>query len=404
MAFPGAFSTYDTVETGLNDGTIFRVRDVESEVSYRNRNSAEFYRFLNYLRSGQPATQPKHEFGEQDKAPNYVVVKDAVNSSAVSIDVFDAYQCVANDVLYNTRTGEIIRLDAIDDADTISVAATTGYGRGHQGSTAAAMNIGDHLLKIGNQLAEEGTAADSRGVTPVALYNYLEAFQKTWQVTLMQESSEMLDGVGQIDETYMRSLWEFQEEINAALYFSRRALEVAADGNLYSMNGFDQQVRSHSIDFGGIVTPSWELFNENFSRLFDANASSGEKIVFLGQGAYHSIISAARAVGIKDENEETIYFTEVTVIPVDGGNLHLVKDYRTFRGPTLSGAGRVIDPAHVEYVPYRGWDLMIKPNVQANNQPTLRKDMAMQAGTLVVKHEDTHARFSGLSAAFEDLR
>ena len=257
MSFPGAFSTYMTTDTGINDGTIFRVRDIESRVHWRNRNAAEFYKFLREVRRGPVATQPEHRWGEADKAPNYVVVKDAVDSSATAIDVFDAYQCVTDDVLYNTRTSEIIRIDAIDDEDTISVAATTGYGRGHQGSTAAAMRIGDRLIKMGIQLAEQGTAADSRGVTPTALWNYLEAQQKTWQVTTMQQNSQMLDGVGQIDELWMRSLWELDETSNTALYFSRRDRVDDAAGTLYSMNGLDQQIMSHAIDFSNIVFPTW---------------------------------------------------------------------------------------------------------------------------------------------------
>ena len=402
MSFPGAFTTYSTIDTALNDGQAVRVRDIEAVVHWRNRNTAEFAKFLNAARSGAKPGQVKHEWVETDKAPNFLIVKGACNSSAKSIDVFDAYQAVAGETFINDRTDEIIRIDAVDDADTVSTEATTGYGRGADGSTAAAMQIGDRLIKMGNTLAEEGTAADSRGVTPTELWNYLEGFQKTWQVTQMQQDSVMLDGVGQIDEAYMRSLWEMDEEVNAALWFSRRNRVVRADGTLYTMNGFDQQVKTHAIDLSNVVAPTWEVFNERFSPAFDANASSGEKNVFCGQAAYNGLVAAARAVGIREENLETLWGTEVMVLRVDGGTLNVIKDYRTFKG-ALSGSARVVDPAHVEYLPF--WPRVVIPNVQNRNQPTVRKDMAMLAGTLVVRHEDCHMRVDGLGgSAFANVR
>ncbi len=403
MAFAGAFSTFDATETALNHGTIFRIRDVEEQVVWRNKNSSEFYKFLTNIRTGPPATQPRKEWGEQDKAPNFVIVKAAAVSGATAIDVFDAWQAVTGDTFYNDRTGEIMRTDNIDDADTISFAATTGFGRGFMNTTAAAVRVGDRLLKIGNLMAEEDTAADSRGVVPVERWNYLEAFQKTWTVTSMQENSEMLDGVGKIDQAWMRSIWELDEEVNAALFFSRRNRLATAKGTLYTMNGFDAQVRTHAIDFAGVVVPTWGLLNERFSPLFQDTESSSEKVFFCGQGAYSSFVNAARAAGIKPDRFETLWGTEIDVINVDGGTLHLVKDYKTFKG-NLSASGRVVDMGHVFLNPYRGWDRIVKPNIQLESQPTIRKDMAFQALTLRVELERLHARVDGLSGAFNTNR
>jgi len=405
MAFPGAFSTYSTIDTALNDGSAFRVRDVEQRVGWRNKNSAEFYKFLRETKRGAEATQPKHEWTETDKAPNYLIVKARATSGATSIDVFDAYQAVTGEAYYNGRTGEIIRIDAVDDADTISTAATTGFGRGHQNSTAAAMVPGDWLFNMGGLLEEQATAADSRGVTPMAFYNYLEAFQKTWTVTGFQEASQMLDGVGQIDEAYARSMWELDEAVNAAMFFSRRDLSSAALGTLYTMNGLDQQIKTHAFDFGSVLVPTWSLLNEKFSLLFTETASSSEKNFYLGMGAYQAVVNAARSVGIKPENWETLNGTEVMSIGCDGGTVHLIKDYKTFKGP-LSTSGRIVDPAHVVYVPYRNFDRVVLMHVENNNQKaTVRKDQALQAGTLVVHHESTHGRVDGLGGnAFAGVR
>lgn len=402
-AFSGPFSTYNSVETALNHGTIFRIRDVESSVNSRNNNGAEFYQLLSSARTGDSATEPRVEWGETDKNPNYLVVKTAATSGATDITVTDAYQAVAGDQMRNDRTGELIRIDAVDDADTISTDSATGYGRGFAGSTAAAMVAGDRLIKMGNVLAEEGKAADSRNGTPTPFWNYIQPFQKTWTATKLQNSSDMLDGVGQFNAATLASAWELDEEVNATLWFGRRNMVVAADGNLYTMNGFDQQVKTYAFDFSNIAVPSWTMLNEAFSPMFQSGASSNEKMFFCGQGAYSSFTQAARAQGIKFENYETLNGTNVKMIEVDGGTIHLVKDYRTFKG-SMSGSGRIVDMSNIEISIYNGWDRMVIPNVQDNDQPTVRKDMAMQALTLKVKFEDTHGIVDGLSTAFNGIR
>lgn len=400
----GAVSTYSVDNPEYDHGTMFRLRDIEEMLNWRNSRSAVFYRILEEIRRGDEATQPRKEWAERDKAPNFVVVKTAANSSATSIDVFDAYQCVAGDVLRNDRTGEIMRVSATSDGDTLAFAATAGFGRGFENSTAAAVLISDNLTKIGRSLAEEGTAPDVRAPVPEEHWNYPNPVVKAWSVTSMQQNSKMLDGVGQIDERWAESMWELMEEFNGSLIFSKRNRVVEAEGNLYTMNGLDEQVRTHSIDYSSIVLPGWSQLNEGISPLFDAGASSNFKVALCGQGAYNTFVEAARMAGIKEMNKETLNGTPVMVIEVDGGTIALTKDYRTFSGPVLSASMRIIDLAHVSIHYYAGHDLQVKANVQGNNEIMTRKDAAWFAATLKVVHEDTCGKIDGLSNKFNTLR
>jgi hypothetical protein len=401
MAFAGAFETYSASNTELNHGSMFRIRDDDLQLYWHNKNSGEFYKLLRYLRTGRTLIQPRWDFGMRDKSAPYVIVKVAAGAADTSIDVFDAYNCVAGDVLENPRTKEQIRIDAIDDSDTISTAATTGYGRGFANTTGAAMVAGDYLFKLGRVIAEKGVAPTANQLAPTSDYNYVEAWAKTIQVTKMQEATKMLDGVGQRDEQYIRKIWELDEEINFALLFGKRNRVYEAEGTLYTLNGVDQQIRTNSFSGAGIAYPTWELFNEWISPSFDANSSSSEKVLFAGKNLRSVILNAARAVKISPVNYLTQLGSTVTRIDVDGGSVDIIPDYKSLTGP-LSGSGFLLDMAHIEFRPYNEFDRHVIPNVQNNNEIMEIKDTVIQAGSLAMFHEKAHAKFNDFDGPFFD--
>lgn len=399
MSFAGAFETYSTSDTQLNDGSIFRIQDNDAQIYWKNRNSAEFYKFLQFIATGRTLTQPKWSFGKTDKSKPYVIVKADAALGDTSIDVFDAYNCVPGDVLHNPRTNEQIRVDAIDDSDTLSTASTTGYGRGFAGSTAAAMKIGDFLFKIGRVIAEKGVAPSANNVMPTSDFNYCEWWVKTIHSNKIQEQTVMLDGVGQRDETYMRKIWEMDEEINYAIYFGRRSRSYEAEGALYTMNGVDAQILTHVRSGYGIAYPTWELFNEWFSPTFEANSSSERKALFAGQNLFHLFLAAARAVNVQFSTYPTVLGSTVTAIDVDGGGVDIVKDYKSLQGP-LAGDGFLIDSANVEFRQFSGFGRVVVPNVQANNELFEQKDTVVQAGSVALFHEEAHMRLRDFQGPF----
>jgi len=401
--FSGGFETFSESNTDLNKGSMFRIDDDDLQLYWKNRNASEFYKMLRLLKTGRTLTQPRFDYGQTDKSANYVIVKKDAAFDATSIDVFDAYTCVAGDRLFNPRTNELVRIDAVDDSDTISTAATTGYGRGFAGSTGAIMRAGDYLFKTGRLIAEKGVAPDSNSVAPKSDYNYCEFWVKAMERTNMQEATKMLDGVGQVSEQYMRKIWEMDEEINFALYWGKRYRTYEAEGALYAMNGIAQQIKTHAINGAGIAFPTWELYNEWFSPTFDANSSSTSKVLFAGKNLRTSVLSAARAVGIAPTQYLTKLGSTVTQIDVDGGTIDIMGDYKSFQGP-LSGSGFLVDSAHVEFRPFNTFDRKLMSNIELPNQIMIEKDCVVQAGSVALQHEEAHARLDGFNGPFNGLK
>ncbi len=398
----GPFITYDASATALNDGGIFRVRDIEPDIPFRRPYSATFYKFVQELPSGKVATQDKVYYGEQEMQANFLTVSSSAASGDTSITVTDAYNSVPGDKLINWRTGELIRLDAVDSATQISVAAVTGYGRGFAGSTAAAMRIGDRLYKLGNALTERGRTPDTISKMPTEMYNYCSYYIDAVSASRLQENSVMLGNFGKMSQQMANQLFIFRQKINADLWKGRRALIVVSaaaahdsgGGNLYQMNGFDEQVHTHSKDMSSVTQMTWELWNEILSPMFEND--SGDRMMSCGQNVFTSICNCARSNVVPTTYESIVKGVDVTAISVDGGTVHLLKDYDGLP----PGSARIWHPGYIEYREREGMSEQWIMNTKLPTQVMDEVHTLIAGGTLIVHNEEVHGKVDGVGGPF----
>jgi hypothetical protein len=400
----GPFITYDATagQGALNDGGIFRIRDIEPDIPFKRPYSAMFYKLLTAVPHGRVATQDKVLFGEQEKMLNFVTVAASVGAGDTSITVTDAYNCVPGDKLINWRTGELIRLDAVDSATVVSVAASTGYGRGFSGSTAATMRIGDRLYKMGNALTERGRTPDTISKLPVEAYNFCSYYIAAVAVSRLQESSVMLGNFGKMSEQMANQLYSFREQINADLWKGRRSLTVvpaasahdSGGGNLYQMNGFDAQVHTHAYDLSSAGQMTYELWNEILSPMFDND--SGDRFMNCGKNVMASIKNTARGNVTPTVYPSILEGVNITAIAVDGGTVHLVPDYDGLP----PGSARVWHPQFVEYREREGMSEQWIMNTKLPTQVMDEVNTLMAGGTLIVRNEETMAKIDGVGGPF----
>ena len=394
----GAFTTYDADSTALNTGGIFRVRDIMPDVPFNRPYSATFWKFLDSLPKGKPMTQDKVEFGEQQMTANFVTVNSSVAAGDTEIQVTDAYNCVPGDRLFNFETGEEVRLDAVNSSVELSVALTTGYGRGFAGTTAAAMSIGDRLYKMGNALTEKGRTPQVANHMPKSDHNYSSIYIKAVSATKQQQNSIMLGNFGSMSEGMANGLFDFRREMNLDLWKGKRALIVVSaasahdegGGNLYQMNGFDEQVHSHVFDMSDITQMTWELWNEIASPCFTNDG--GDRIAHCGQNTYSSIVNCARGNVVPTTYESVVKGVDVTAIAVDGGTLHLVKDYDGLP----PGSMRIWHPGYIEWRERQGYSEQWIMNTKLPTQVQEDVNTLLAGGTLLVYNEEVHAKIDGI--------
>jgi len=400
----GAYLTYDATagQTALNDGGIFRVRDIDPDNPFKRPYSAMFYKFLTAVPHGRTATQDKVEWGEQERILNYLTVNGSTAADATSITVTNAYNSVPGDKFVNWRTDETIRIDALDSNTQISTDAVTGYGRGFAGTTAAPMRIGDYLYKTGNALTEKGRTPETLSKMPTSAYNYCSFYIKAVDVTRQQENSVMLGNFGKMSEKMANSLHNFREEINMDLWKGRRALIVVAagsahdsgGGNLYQMNGFDEQVKTHAWDLDDIGQMTWELWNEILSPTFDND--SGDRFLYCGKNVMASIRSTSRGNVVPTVYPSTLEGVNITAITVDGGTVHLVPD----PDGLPPGSARLVHPSFVEYRERDGYGEQWIMNTKLPTQVQEEVNTLLAGGTLIVKNEETMAKIDNLGGPF----
>jgi len=400
----GPFTTYDATagQTVLNDGGIFRIRDIAPDIPFKRPYSAMFYKFLSSVPHGNEATQDKVEYGQQEKVPNFLTVKADATSGATSLTVTNAYNSVAGDKLINMSTGEQVRLDAIDSATQVSVAAITGYGRGFAGTTAAAMVTGNRLYKMGNSLTERGRTPDTVVMQPTSLYNYCSYYVKAVSAARLQENAVMLGNFGKIDSLMADALFQFQEEMNLDLWKGRRSLSVvtaatahdSGGGNLYQMNGFDEQVHN-AVDLSGSGILTWEVWNEILSPVFDNYGD--DRMMFCGKNVMTSIMASAKNNTVLDTYPTEIEGVNVTAINVDGGTVHLVRDYDGLP----PGSARVVHMGYVEYRPRVGMETQWIRDTKLPTQVMETVHTLLAGGTLVVRNQsECHLKIDNVSGPF----
>ena len=398
----GPIITYDATNTVLNDGGIFRVRDIEPDIPFKRPYSALFYKFLTAAPEGPLATQDIVYFGEQEKYMNFVTVLASASSSVDHIEVTNAYNCVPGDKLINSRTKEIIRVIAIGSATSLTLTATTGYGRAFGGTTAAAMKMGDRLYKMGNALTERGRTPSTNVKMPTPMSNYCSFYVAAVATVKAQENSHMLGNFGAMNEQMANMMFAFREQKNADLWFGRKSLTVVASttahdlggGNLYQMDGFDAQVRTHAFDFSGIGHITWELWNETLSPAFDND--SGDRFLYCGKNVYSSLINTARANVHPTEYKSSIEGVMVDVINVDGGTVHLIRDYDGLP----PGSARLVHPGFVEYREREGYGEQWIMNTKLPTQIQDNVNTLVSGGTLVVRNEETMAKIDNVFGPF----
>lgn len=400
----GPYATYDSTagQDALNTGGIFRVRDILPDIPFKRPYSALFYKLLTAVPHGKSAFQDKVEFGQQEKVLNYLTVNASTASDATSITVTNAYNSVPGDKFINWRTGELVRIDAVDSATVISTAATTGYGRGFAGSTAATMRIGDRLYKMGNALTEFGRTPDAIAKMPVSDYNYCSFYIKAVKAGRLQENSVMLGNFGKMTEQMANALHQFNEEINVDLWKGKRTLlSVAAGsahdsggGNLYQMNGFDEQVVTHAFDLTSVAQMTWELWNEILSPVFDNDPA--DRFLYCGKNVAASLASTARGNVVPTVYPSIIEGVNVTAISVDGGTIHVVRDYDGLP----AGSARVVHPGFVEYLPRDGMEQQWIQDTKLPTQVMEEVSTLLAGGTLIIRNEETMAKIDNLKGPF----
>ena len=372
------------VPTGTYDASdLLRIPEVDPTFHWLNDGTFVFYMLMSMFAKGEAQTQPRYEFFEDDLYPVRTTFVGAHAADATTAIVLASGIASANTNMFIPRTGEIIRCTSLSGATMVIT-------RGHRGTTAAAILAGDDVFLMGQDLPEGADANLGVSQLPTKDWNAISFYSTGWRVTDVQDVSNMLNGTGQMARENRQQTIKMMREMDADLRWGARNVDTttSANGTLYYTDGFNSRVSTHEIELSGEL--DWYSLNDALLPIFSETSSSLGKQFLMGQSLYSDINRIAR-----DHVQPVVYNetlgSNVQKLELEGGyTLDLIIDKHGFPpGTETSAWGFVIDAAGAEFLPYTGFDMVVRDVTQPNSH-TPQVELFSSASMKLV-HEQNNA-------------
>jgi hypothetical protein len=334
---------------------------------------------------------PEFKWFEDVYGGRYAKVATAYNASASSIDVSGAGSSSAHiftvgDVVKNARTGEVFKVTAITDTDTIAVTAAFGT------TPTAAGQVGDGLFIVGN-VNEENAAARNVNTTRVgAQTNYTQIFKTSIAVSNTEKASKLYGGD---DLPYLRAKkgTEHALDIERAYWFGEKKYVSSGTHPLRATGGileFIEGGNSYVQNQGGALTaPDVNTFlREGFTY------GNTTKMMFAGGVVLQAINEIARGQ-IQTKVGDTTYGIKISEWQTAFGTVNIV--HNPLFVEDYSGYAFLLDMDSFRHRYMEGRDTKLMTNVQAPDVDGEVDQFLTECG-LERKQAPKHAILKGVTA------
>src|SRR5262245_34378581 len=149
-----------------------KVVDMADEFRMLTVDEAQFSTITNRLPT-RPAVREKVNWLEDDYLPDRTTIAIAVTSGAATMDVATGTGAyfARFDLWRNSRSKEVVEVTTLPGADSVAITRSIGL------VAAAAMNVGDELVRVGSAYPQWGDLGDIKIVKRVLGYNQTQIFR-----------------------------------------------------------------------------------------------------------------------------------------------------------------------------------------------------------------------------------
>src|SRR3989344_5382147 len=266
------------------------------------------------------------------------------------------------DLVKNTRTGEIMRVTAVDYG-TNTLTVTRGAGA----TAAAAINENDWLLVIGPAFEEGSKSGDSNTTKLVKGTNYTQIFKTKFGVTLTQDASKLYPAEVAKDLKYLRAKYgiEHAKKIERSYWFGEKKEVVGPDNKpLRLTGGILEAVNTAGNVQDEASSGLTESEFRNFLRDYAFKFGSSEKYFFCGNIVL-GYLESFSANNLRTVPGEKTYGVEVRKWISSFGTLNIVCN--TLLDNQNSRTGVAIDLGTVKHCPLTNRDTMLETSIQEND-------------------------------------
>lgn len=303
------------------------------------------------------------------------------NSAAVSLVVDNADIFTKYDLVKVTRTGEILRVTAVDyDTETLTV--TRGAG-----STAAASIVDDDDLLVIASAYEEGAARGTANQTKLAkVTNYTQIFKTAFGVTETLNACKTypnMDKGTELKRLRTKKGIEHAKKIERAYWFGEKDESTGPDGKPLRLTG---GILEAVIAAGNVQDQSDEELTlgdfTSFLQNYAFKYGSSPKTFFCGSNILAAIDGFA-GDKLQIVTSDKSYGVEVRKYVSSFGTLNIVL-HPMFDGE-YAGMGVVLDMTTVVHRPLR--DTVLQTNIQDRGDDEIIDQYLTECGLARVNFE-----------------
>ncbi len=287
------------------------------------------------------------------------------------------------DLIKNTRTGEIMRITAVNYS-TQTLTVTRGAGA----TAAAAILDNDWLLVIGPAFEEGSKSGDSNTTKLVKVTNYSQIFKTKFGVTQTENASKLyLSANPGGDLKYLRAKYGIEQakKIERAYWFNEKKEVTGPDGKPLRLTG---GVLEAIIAAGNVQDEAASALTETEFRTFLQNYAfkygSSEKYFFCGNIVLGYLESFAANKLYIVPSDKT-YGVEVRKYQSSFGTLNIIR-HPMFENQ-YAGIGVVLDLSTIKHCTLNGRDTLLETNIQDNDADEEVDQYKTEAGLQRVNFE-----------------
>jgi len=361
-----------------------RVVDMSDEIALLEPSKTPLITLTKRLNK-RVATNPEFNWLEDELGARWDAVNQANEASVgTSVVVDNASYFAVDDIVKVPRTGEVMRVTAVDTA-TNTLTVVRGYGT----TTAALLVDNDPLVIIGNAIREFSSAPTIKDKQEVKKTNYTQIFRTPFGVSRTLDKSKMYGGK---DIAYLRKKKgiEHAVDIERAFLFGEPKEDLTGDTPRRTTGGVLYWITTNVVDVGTSLTEvAFEEWCETVFRY-----GSDTKLL-LASARLVSVINQWAAGKLQTVPKDKTYGIAVQQYLSAHGELYIVK-HHLLEGNIYGKMGIALDMDKLAYRPLQGSDTKLKLNIQNNDEDGEKDEYITEAG-LELKNEKCHAVIKGFT-------
>lgn len=245
-------------------------------------------------------------------------------------------------VLFNPRTRENVRVEAIVDPTHITVARA--FGR----VAAAAVNNGDTFINVGTAYEEGSNRPTARRLTTVYVHNYTQIFRNAWALTDTARASLTEAGFGNIAEDKKDCAMFHAVDIESAIIWGQPMMDTSGATPVHATQGVLDALEQYcpdNVNPAGATTSYDQLVSylePAFAYSTDMS-NAKERTGFCDNTAMKVINQIARASGqVQIQSGQTTFGLRFTQFVFYNGTVNLLT-HPLFNGLSRTGMLLVMD-------------------------------------------------------------